>query len=153
MLAIMFVLVAAASSAMTLLVPRLFNQGHPMTLTQYNAHQHPSLCLWSALKGWLSLPALHLILHDSIGHALAYAILSAVTAVILRTGMTWLSHISISLAQALRRARTRRRKINNYFIHDFKANYFFMCRGLAHAFLHPCTSFLAVLHGLNSACL
>ena len=148
-MAFMFMLVAAASSAATLLVPRLFNQGGLAAANQ--GWQIPSL--YVSTDGWLSSPEMHLVLYDSLGKTLAYWLLSEIAAAAIRTVLTWSYRLYLLLSQALLLARTRRRKVNNFFTHDFKANYILMSRGLAHALLHPWTSLLAFIHILLLACL
>ena len=141
-MAFMFMLVAAASSAATLLVPRLFNQGGLAAANQ--GWQIPSL--YVSTDGWLSSPEMHLVLYDSLGKTLAYWLLSEIAAAAIRTVLTWSYRLYLLLSQALLLARTRRRKVNNFFTHDFKANYSLMSRDLAHAIFHPWTNFLAFIH-------
>ena len=91
MLALLFATVAAASSATTLLMSSWFSQGPPVTSSQPWAWLHISPNHISAINEWLSAPALRLMLYDSIGQALAFMTLLAVTELVLRTGLTWLN--------------------------------------------------------------
>ena len=101
------------------------------------AQSNPSPCI--SIKGWLSLPAARLILYDSLGKMAAYMLLFVVTAAALCLTVNSLCRFHSLLAQAMRRARTKRRKVDNYFTRDFKANYSLLSGGLAHALVHPCT--------------
>ena len=148
-MACMFMLVAAASSAATFFMPFLLNQGgrNPAYPNQGN------LNLLVSVVGCLSLPEMRLTLYDSLGRALAYLLLYEIAATAVRTVLTWSYCLHSLLSQALLLARTRQRKVNNFFISDFKANYSLISRDLAHAILHPWTNFLASIHILFLACL
>ena len=84
MMACMFMLVAAASSAATFFVPFLLSQGG---LKQaYQNQGNPNLLV--SIVGWLSLPEMRRTLYDSLGRALAYLLLSEIAAAAVRTVLT-----------------------------------------------------------------
>ena len=70
-----------------------------------------------------------------------------------RTAAITCLRLSLLLSQALRRARSRKKGISNYFTCQFKANYHVMSRGLVPAILNPCTHLFAFTHVLLLACI
>ena len=84
----------------------------------------------------------------AITNGSAYTVMPAVLVMVFCFTTTALLNISRLLWQAINRARSKKYRTANYFTHQLSVNYSLMTRGAFTSLLSPCTTSLAMLHGL-----
>ena len=149
----MCITAAMAASLITYTIPLFYNQGvlrsHFIEALRIKSNLNPT----SDFGQRRSFLASRQILYDSSGALVAILLLAVTTTLIFRTAAVICLRTSLLFAQALQRARTRRRRNINYFTCQFKANYSLMSGGITRAMLNPCTYITALAHVLLLACI